>query len=159
MDNPGSIPLQVLILLVLCALSAFFSASETAFMSFSKSKMKTEADDGSKKAKLVLAINDKYEKLLSTILIGNNIVNILATSLATVLFTSLIANEELAITVSTVVMTLAILVFGEITPKTMAKKSANKLTKRISKPMKLMMMLLHTCGSPLAGSYSPLVIT
>ena len=102
MDSPGSIPLLVFILIVLCALSAFFSASETAFMTFSKSKMKTEADDGNKKAKLVLAINEKYEKLLSTILVGNNIVNILATSLATVLFTSLIANEELAVTVSTV---------------------------------------------------------
>ncbi len=142
MDSPGSIPLLILILIVLCALSAFFSASETAFMSFSKSKMKTEADDGSKKAKLVLKINDKYEKLLSTILVGNNIVNILATSLATVLFTGLIDNEELAVTVSTVVMTLAILIFGEITPKTAAKKLSQKLTKNVSKPINAIMVLL-----------------
>ncbi len=142
MDSPGSIPLQILILIVLCALSAFFSASETAFMSFSKSKMKTEADDGNKKAKLVLKINEKYEKLLSTILVGNNIVNILATSLATVLFTSLIANEELAVTVSTVVMTLAVLIFGEITPKTVAKKISQKFTKSISKPINVIMVLL-----------------
>ncbi len=142
MDSTGSIPLQVFILIVLCALSAFFSASETAFMSFSKSKMKTEAEDGNKKAKLVLAINEKYETLLSTILVGNNIVNILATSLATVLFTSIIANEELAVTVSTAVMTLAVLIFGEITPKTLAKKSSHKLTKSISKPIRLVMALL-----------------
>ena len=142
MDSPGSIPLLVFILIVLCALSAFFSASETAFMTFSKSKMKTEADDGNKKAKLVLAINEKYEKLLSTILVGNNIVNILATSLATVLFTSLIDNEELAVTVSTVVMTLAVLIFGEITPKTAAKKVSQKLTKSVSKPISVIMVLL-----------------
>ncbi len=157
MDSPGSIPLYVLILIVLCALSAFFSASETAFMSFSKTKMKTEADDGNKKAKLVLAINDKYEKLLSTILVGNNIVNILATSLATVLFTSLIANEELAVTVSTVVMTLAILIFGEITPKTMAKKLSHKLTKSVSKPMRFLMALL-TPVTYLFGLWQKLVI-
>ncbi len=142
MDSPGSIPLLVFILIVLVALSAFFSSSETAFMSFSKSRMKTEAEDGNKKAKLVLAIYDKYEKLLSTILVGNNIVNILATSLATVLFTSIIANEELAVTVSTVVMTVAVLIFGEITPKTMAKKLSYKLTKSFSKPLKFCMVLL-----------------
>lgn len=157
MDNPGSIPLQILILIVLCALSAFFSASETAFMTFSKSKLKTEAEDGNKKAKLVLAINDKYEKLLSTILVGNNIVNILATSLATVLFTDLIANEELAVTVSTVVMTLAILTFGEITPKTMAKRISNKVTKSVAKPIRFTMGLL-TPITYLFGLWQSLVL-
>lgn len=141
MDSTGSIPLQVLILIVLCFLSAFFSASETAFMSFSKSKMKTEAEDGSKKAKLVLAINDKYEKLLSTILVGNNIVNIFATSLATLLFAGLIDNEELAVTVSTVVMTLIVLIFGEITPKTIAKKLSYKLSMAFAKPLKFCMII------------------
>lgn len=142
MDSPGSIPLLVFILIVLICLSAFFSASETAFMTFSKSKMKTEAEDGKKKAKLVLAIYERYEKLLSTILVGNNIVNILATSLATVLFTSLIDNEELAVTVSTVAMTVIILTLGEITPKTVAKKLSHKISKNFSKPLKFCMALL-----------------
>ena len=143
MDSPGSIPLcnaegffnfdnvdmsslaiQVVVLVILIALSAFFSASETAFSTFSRSRMKTEGD---KKAKRVMKLSDKYDKLLSTILVGNNIVNILATSMATVLFTSIITNEEIAVTVSTAVMTLLVLIFGEITPKTLAKKSSYRV--------------------------------
>ena len=125
------VPTYVLVLIVLVALSAYFSASETAFTSYSKTKAKTEAEDGSKKARKVLWLSDNYEKLISTILIGNNIVNIVATSMATILFTRLIENEELAVTVSTVVMTLSILIFGEITPKTVAKKNPDGFSKSV----------------------------
>ena len=125
------VPTYVLVLIVLVGLSAYFSASETAFTSYSKTKAKTEAEDGSKKARKVLWLSDNYEKLISTILIGNNIVNIVATSLATMLFTHLIENEELAVTISTVVMTLAILIFGEITPKTVAKKNPDGFSKSV----------------------------
>lgn len=126
------VPTYVIVLIVLVALSAYFSASETAFTSYSKTKAKTEAEDGSKKAKKVLSLSDNYEKLISTILIGNNIVNIVATSLATVLFTKLFAdNPELGVTVSTVVMTLAVLIFGEITPKTVAKKDPDKFSRKV----------------------------
>ncbi len=161
MDSPGSIPLcnaesffnlenldvgaltvQVIVLVILLALSAFFSASETAFNTFSKSKMKTEAEEGSKKAKLVLRLSDKYDKLISTILVGNNIVNILATSMATLLFTNIITNNELAVTISTVVMTLLVLTFGEITPKTIAKKAAYKYSKDFVKPLNFITVIL-----------------
>ena len=128
----GSLPIYVLVLIVLIALSAYFSASETAFASFNKMRMKSEADEKTgKKARHVLDLSENYEKLISTILIGNNIVNIVATSIATLLFTHLIPNEALAATVSTVVMTLAVLTFGEITPKTVAKRTADDFSKRV----------------------------
>lgn len=140
--DTGSIAIQIVALIILISLSAFFSASETAFLTFSKSKMKTEAEEGNKKAKLVMKLNEKYDKLLSTILVGNNIVNILATSMATVLFTSIITNGDIAVTISTVVMTLLVLIFGEITPKTLAKKSSYKVSKNFVKPLNFISAIL-----------------
>lgn len=128
----GSLPIYVLVLIVLIALSAYFSASETAFSSYNKMRMKSEADEKTgKKARRVLELGENYEKLISTILIGNNIVNIVATSIATLLFTHLIPNEALAAAISTVVMTLAVLIFGEITPKTVAKRTADSFSKSV----------------------------
>lgn len=153
MDSTGSIPLlqaetnmssiftQVFILVILLLFSAFFSAAETAFSTFSRSKMKTEAEDGGKKAKLVLKMSEAYDKLLSTILVGNNIVNILATSLATILFTHLL-GEELGVTMSTVVMTLMVLLFGEITPKTLAKKLSYALSKKFAGALRAISVIL-----------------
>ena len=114
-----------LIIIVVCIiLSAYFSATETAFSTFNKIRLKTLADKGNKKAALALRLADNYDSLISTILIGNNIVNILGASLGTLFFTGLItSNPDLGATVSTVVITLVVLIFGEITPKTMAKKS------------------------------------
>lgn len=113
--------LSIIIILVCLILSAYFSASETAFSTFNKVKIKNLSDKGNKKAKLVLNISENYDTMLSTILIGNNIVNILSASLATILFISWI-NETSGPTVSTLVMTLVVLIFGEITPKTLAKQ-------------------------------------
>ena len=129
----GSLPIYVLVLIVLIALSAFFSASETAFASYNKMRMKSEAEDKTGRlARRVLNLAENYEKLISTILIGNNIVNIVATSIATILFTHLLpGNEAAAATISTVVMTLAVLIFGEITPKTVAKRTADNFAKRV----------------------------
>ena len=128
----SSLPIYVLLLIVLIALSAYFSASETAFASYNKMRMKSEAEDKKgKKARRVLELSENYEKLISTILIGNNIVNIVASSIATLLFTHLIDNEAIGATVSTVVMTLAILTFGEITPKTVAKRIADTFSKKV----------------------------
>ena len=133
MDGSSSLTLSVLLLILLIALSAYFSASETAFASYNKMRMKSEADDKKAiKARRVLSLSENYEKLISTILIGNNIVNIVATSVATLLFTHLISNEAVAATVSTVVMTLAVLTFGEITPKTVAKRTADSFTKKVA---------------------------
>ena len=105
-------------------LSAYFSATETAFLSFSKTRMKTYAEyDGNKKAKQVLKLYDRYDKLIATILIGNNIVNILMSSLATLLFIDWLKDPNLGSTVSTIVITLLVLAFGEIVPKSIAKNS------------------------------------
>ncbi len=137
-----SLPIFVLILMVLIALSAYFSASETAFSTYNKMRMKSEAEDKKgKKARRVLELGENYEKLISTILIGNNIVNILATSIATVLFAELL-GDALGATISTVVMTLAILIFGEITPKTVAKRVADKLSKKVVSSLGFLTWLL-----------------
>ena len=111
-----------LIIMAACLiLSAYFSATETAFSSANSTRLKTLAEKGSKKAKLACELLEHYDKLLSTILIGNNIVNIGASSLATVLFSRLLGNAY-GPTASTIVMTLLVLTFGEITPKSMAKE-------------------------------------
>ena len=141
MDS-GSIMLEVIILVILLSCSAYFSATETAFTSYNRAKMKNDAEDGGKLAALVLKLSEKFEKLLATVLIGNNIVNIVATSLSTVLFVSLIKNGELAVTVSTIVMTLSVLIFGEITPKTVAKRSPERYAKKSAKLLNGIIVLL-----------------
>lgn len=108
-------------ILCLLLLSAFFSATETAFTSLNRIKMKNMANDDVKNAKLVLKLEDRYDKLLSTILIGNNIANIGMTAIATVMFVALLGGS-LGSTASTVVMTVAVLIFGEISPKNIAKE-------------------------------------
>ena len=112
---------MIVALIVLIGLSAFFSAAETAYNSLNEIRLKSKADDGDEKAAHTLALVERYDSLLSTILIGNNIVNIGASSLATVLFTRLVGGVY-GPTVSTIVMTLLVLTFGEITPKSMAKE-------------------------------------
>ncbi len=117
------------VLIVLVILSAYFSATETAFSGINKTKLKTFADKGdarAKRAKLVLELAEKYDRLISTILIGNNIVNIAASTIATVFFIELMHDHSAAPTVSTVVLTVVILIFGEITPKSLAKDYPEK---------------------------------
>lgn len=115
-------------LLTLILLSAYFSSTETAFSSFNHVRMKSMAQNGDKSAKLVLKISEDFDKLISTILIGNNIVNITATSISGLIFAELIKEEDLAVTVSTVFMTVIVLIFGEITPKSLAKQSAERFS-------------------------------
>ena len=110
---------NILILVLLITMSAYFSATETAYSSLNKIKLKSIANKGNKKAKLALELSEKYDSVISTILIGNNIVNIATASLATVLFTKLLGSS--GVTVSTIVMTILILIFGEISPKSIAK--------------------------------------
>lgn len=117
--------LQIVIIIFCIVMSAYFSATETAFSTFNRIRVKNAAEKGDKKAELVLKLSDNYDTLISTILIGNNIVNITASSLATLLFVDLLKNGSLAdwsSVISTVVMTLVVLTFGEISPKTVAKK-------------------------------------
>lgn len=116
--------IHIIIIVVCVILSAYFSATETAFSTFNRIRVKNMAEKGNKKAALVMKLSDDYDSLISTILIGNNIVNILASAMGTLLFAKLIANQDLAATVSTAVLTVVVLVFGEISPKTMANNSA-----------------------------------
>ena len=118
MDN-GLIS-QIVIMVVLIIMSAYFSATETAFSSLNKTRIKALAEKGNKKAKLTYTLSEQYDKLISTILIGNNIVNIALASIGTLLFIDL-CGEEIGATVSTVVVTVAVLIFGEISPKSIAK--------------------------------------
>ena len=121
--------MEITILLLCILLSAYFSATETAFNSFNKIRVKNLAEKGNKKAARALELTENYDTLISTILIGNNIVNILAASLATLFFKSLLADTSAAAfdtVISTAVMTLLVLAFGEICPKTIAKQSPDK---------------------------------
>ncbi len=119
MDSASIAMLAALVALVVC--SGFFSATETAFSSLNRIRLKSRADVGDLRAKKTLALSEQYDKLLSTILIGNNVVNIAAASLGTVFFTRFFAGY--GPTVSTVVLTVVVLIFGEISPKTLAKES------------------------------------
>lgn len=114
----------ILLIVVLVMFSAYFSATETAFSSMNRTKLKTMAEKGSTKAKRALDLSEKYDTLLSTILIGNNIVNITAASVATVFFVRLIGDA--GVTLSTVVLTIVVLIFGEISPKSIAKDCPEK---------------------------------
>lgn len=117
-----SIHVTYIIVMLFCLMmSAYFSATETAFSSLNKTRIKALAEKGNKRAELVKRLSDKYDNLLSTILIGNNIVNILLASLGTLLFVDLIGSS--GATVSTVVVTAVVLIFGEISPKSIAKDS------------------------------------
>ena len=115
---------SIIALLLLIFLSAYFSATETAFSSLNRIKLKNLANDGNKKAQLAFDLCEKYDNVLSGILIGNNIVNILSTSIATAIFVSYFPKNGVAI--STVVMTVAVLIFGEVTPKSIAKEMPEK---------------------------------
>ena len=140
-----------IIIIAICLLfSAYFSATETAFSSMNKTRMKTLAEKGNKKAILACKLSDNYDKLISTILIGNNIVNIGASSLGTLLFVELLQNPDTGATVSTVVITLVVLIFGEITPKSIAKDMPEKFS-MFSAPFLNALIILLT---PLTAIFS-----
>ncbi len=127
-------------LVVLVALSAFFSASETAFSSLNQIRLKSRAEDGDTSAARVLAMAEKYDKLLSTILIGNNIVNIAAASIGTIIFTKMLGAERGA-TVSTMVLTVVVLIFGEVTPKSLAKEMPETVATAVAPVLSLLMLV------------------
>ena len=121
----------LLIIIALIAFSAFFSSAETAMMSASKIKIRNLADEGNEKAKLLLKLLENQSKMLSTILIGNNIVNIIVSSLTTILAQKLFGN--IGITIGTAIITVVVLIFGEITPKTAASINAEKMAMRYAR--------------------------
>ena len=118
MTLPDGSTLTFILMFVLVMLSAFFSASETAYTSFNRTKMKNLAADGNKRAKSALKLAESYDKVLSTILVGNNIVNIALSSISTVWFIAAITHpnfQAFATAIATAVVTVVVLIFGEIT--------------------------------------------
>lgn len=111
---------ELLLALVLITLSAFFSATETAYSSLNRARLKSLADRGQKRAADTLALAERYDELLSTILVGNNIVNIALASVGTVMFVRWLGGAGVG--VSTAVVTVFVLIFGEISPKSLAKE-------------------------------------
>jgi len=131
--------LQIGLLIVLLLGSGFFSASETSLMSLSKIRIRYMEEEGVKGAKLVSSLIEKSSDLLSSILVGNNVVNIAATSVSTSLFISIFGDGGVAI--ATAVMTVLVLIFGEITPKTIAANSPEKIAVIVSKPISIIMKI------------------
>ena len=148
----GSVPILIA-LVVLIILSGFFSSTETAYSCANRIKLRSLATSGNKRAKKVLDLAEtNYDKLISTILIGNNIVNIVATTLATILFALIFKNDpSTANIVSTVVMTVSILIFGEITPKLIAKSFPEKMAMAFYPMIKFVYYLLYIINLAFSG--------
>ena len=136
----NNIHILIVILIVLIACSAYFSATETAFSSVNKIKLKHIANKGNKRAQQVLDVLENYNRFLTTILIGNNIVNITTATISVVVFTSFFVQN--GATISSIVMTVIILIFGEITPKTFAKQHNEEFAMATVSILKLVMLIL-----------------
>jgi CBS domain containing-hemolysin-like protein len=135
--------------------SGYFSASETAFSSINKLKLKHLAQEGNRKAALALETADKYDKLLSTLLVGNNIVNISASSLATVFFVRHFGN--IGATIATVVTTVLVLIFGEISPKIIAKEAPERFA-LFSVPFMRVLMVIFTPLNYLSAQWKKIIV-
>lgn len=145
-----------LIIIIACIMmSAYFSATETAFSSLNRIRVKNMADKGNRRARLVMELSENYDSLLSTILIGNNIVNIASASLATVLFVKLLGDEA-GPSVSTLVTTVVVLIFGEISPKSIAKESPEKFA-MFSAPILNVLKIVLTPFNFLFGQWKKLL--
>lgn len=152
MDSGDLRSVLAIIFLIIC--SGFFSASETAYTSLNLVRLKRMASEGDKRAESVLKLADNYDRLLSTILIGNNIVNLLSASLATVLFVKWIGNE--GVTVSTIVITVVVLLFGEITPKNIGKDHAETVA-RLFYPILNALVCIFTPLNFLLGAWQKMI--
>ena len=132
---------MIVILILLVILSAYFSATETAFTSLNRIRLKSKADAGNRRAALALKLVDQYDNLLSTILVGNNIVNLSASSLATVFFTEGLRLQNGAV-ISTAVITIVVLVFGEVSPKSLTKEYPESFAMFSAPIMRILMVIL-----------------
>ena len=132
---------SVLIIIFCVLFSGYFSATETAFSSLNRIRVKNLAEKGDKKAKLVLDLLENFDSLLSTILIGNNIVNIACASVATLLFVKLLGEEQ-GPSVATIVITIVVLIFGEVTPKSIAKENPEKFAMFAAPFLNVLMIIL-----------------
>lgn len=132
--------IQIIAMLVLVGLSAIYSATEMAYTALNRSRLKNAQEKKARNADLALKLLDDYDKLLSTILVANNIVNITLATVATVFFTQL--NASAGATIATIVITVVVLIFGEISPKTIARECPEKFAMGIAPFAKLTMLLL-----------------
>ena len=158
----------LVIIIIMIACSAFFSASETALTGANRIRLKSMAENGSKGAKMALKLLDRYDKVITTILIGNNIVNITASSLGTILATAVVGADNAAL-VSTVVLTLVILTFGEVMPKSLAKDHSEGMTVATSgiitfltfifTPLSALFILLKKLANKLFGNKKEVTVT
>ncbi len=137
----GSNLTMIVVLIVLVILSAYFSATETAFTSLNRIRLKSKADSGNRRAALTLRLVDQYDNLLSSILVGNNIVNLSASSLATILFTEGLRLQNGAV-ISTVVITVVVLIFGEVSPKSLAKEYPESFAMFSAPIMRILIVIL-----------------
>lgn len=137
----ANLEFMILILIFLICFSAFFSASETSISTVNKIRIKNYAENGNRNASVALEISEKFDQALSTILIGNNIVNIASSSIATVIAVELFKSSGALI--STIFMTVVVLIFGEIIPKSIANENSEKFTLLIAKPLKFLMFISY----------------
>ena len=151
----GSDTISLIIIVACIVMSAYFSATETAFSSLNRIRIKNLAEKGNKRARLVEKLSENYDSLLSTILIGNNIVNIASASLATVLFVNFLGSEA-GPSVSTAVTTVVVLIFGEVSPKSIAKESPEKFA-MFSAPILNVLVKLLTPFNFLFGRWKKLL--
>lgn len=150
--EPDGLAVTIVFIIILVLLSAFFSATETAFSSVNKTKLKVKAQDGNKAAQNALNLSDKFDKLLSAILIGNNIVNITLTVLFDSIFSNVIpSNPALSGVISVAVSTVIVLIFGEITPKMIAKEKSERLCLVFGYPIRLVMIALTPLSAVFSG--------
>lgn len=129
----------IFILVILISLSAFFSGTETAYSSLSRARLKNAAQDGVRHAKTAYKLSENYDRLLTTILIGNNIVNIASATLATLLFVKYFPSS--GATISTLAMTIIVLVFGEVTPKSLAKENPEAFAMKVAPVMSILVVV------------------
>lgn len=150
--EPDSYALYIFICVILVIFSAFFSATETAYSAVNKTKLKVRAQDGDKGAKNALALAEDYDRLLTTLLIGNNIVNILLATLSTIIFSKLIHDKEaLSAALSTLVSTVIVLIFGEIAPKTIAKEKSEGVAIFTGYPIRFFVVILYPLSFIFSG--------
>jgi len=153
MDNQSTV--YIIVMLFCIIMSGYFSATETAFSSFNRTKIKAMAEKGNKRAEKVIRLSESFDKLISTILIGNNIVNILLASIGTIFFIKL-CGEDIGATVSTVVITVVVLVFGEVSPKSIAKDCPERFA-MFSAPFISILITLLTPLNFLFGAWKKLL--
>ena len=131
---------QIILLIILIILSALFSSAETAFTAVNKLKLRHMAEEGNKRAKRTLKLVENPSKIISTLLIGNNIVNIFASALTTMIVIEKFGFNATALATS--LLTIVIIIFGEITPKSFATQYAERVAMAFSKPVGILMVIL-----------------